>query len=165
MSLPACQERVLSAMEDALKAGEPRLASRFAIFTRLASGEDLPRTERIVQQPWLRRVLAAAARMGRLLFPRSRARGIAALRAPGRPALRLRAVVVLPVLLIMMASATIAAAIAGTHTCAPAPTRPPVTQTRWATCAASKTAVKGPHSTGRPATGHSPATGHRSSHS
>ena len=154
MSLPACQERVLSAIEDALKAGEPRLVSRFAIFTRLASGEDLPRTERIVQQPWLRRVLAAAARIGRLLFPRSRARGIAALRAPGRPALRLRAVVVLPVLLIMMASATIAAAIAGTHTCAPAPTRPPVTQTRWATCAAGKTVMPGSHRTGRPATGH-----------
>ena len=45
MSLPACQERILSAIEKTLRAGEPRLASRFAIFTRLASGEDLPRTE------------------------------------------------------------------------------------------------------------------------
>jgi hypothetical protein len=154
MSLPACQERVLSAMEDALKAGEPRLASRFAIFTQLAGGEDLPRTERILPQPWLRRVLASAGRVVRLLFPRSRARGIAALRAPARPAARLRAVVVLPVLLIMMASATIATAIAGTHSCAPAPTRPPVTQTRWATCAAGKTVMPGSHGTGRLATGH-----------
>ena len=44
MSLPACQERVLSAMENALRVAEPRLASRFAIFARLASGEALPRT-------------------------------------------------------------------------------------------------------------------------
>jgi hypothetical protein len=152
MSLPASQERVLSAIENALRKGEPRLASRFAIFTRLASGEDLPRTEQLMPQPWLQRVLASVGRACRLLFPRSRSRGIAALRSPGRPAARLRAVVVLPVLLVVMASATIATAIAGTHTCSPAPHRPAVTQTRWATCAAGKTAVQGSHSTGRPAT-------------
>src|SRR5215475_12169776 len=154
MSLPACQERVLSAIENALRTGEPRLASRFAIFTRLASGEDLPRTEQIVPQSWLRRVLASASRACRLLPPRSRSRGVAALRAPGRPAARLRAVVVLPVLLIMMASATIATAIAGTHACPAAPTRPVVTQTRWATCAAGKTVVGGAHGAVRPVTGH-----------
>jgi len=154
MSLPACQERVLSAIEKMLRAGEPRLASRFAIFTRLASGEDLPRTEQLMPQPWLQRVLASAGRAWRLLFPRSRSRRIAAMRAPGRPAARLRAVVVFPVLLLMMASATVVTAIAGTHACAPAPRRPAVTQTRWSTCAASKTAVEGSHSTGRPATGY-----------
>ena len=150
MSLPACQERVLSAIEDALRTGEPRLASRFAIFTRLAGGEELPRTEQLVPQPWLRRVLAGVGRAFRLLLPRPAARGSAAV----RPAARLRAVVVLPVLLIMMASATVATAAASAHTCASAPRRPAITQTRWATCAAGKTAVKGPHSTGRPATGH-----------
>jgi hypothetical protein len=154
MSLPACQERILSAIEKTLRAGEPRLASRFAIFTRLASGEDLPRTEQLMPQPWPQRVLASAGRAFRLFFPRPRPRGIAAARAPGRPATRLRAVVVLPVLLLMMASATVASALAGTHACAPAPRRPAVTQTRWATCAASKTVVEGSHSTGRPATGY-----------
>jgi hypothetical protein len=154
MSLPACQERALSAMENALRAAEPRLAARFAIFTRLASGEALPRIEQLIPQPWLLRVLASVGRAWRRLFPRSRARGMAALRAPGRPATRLRSVVVLPVLLIMMASATIATAIVGTHACASAAPRPAVAQTRWATCAAGKTVVGGSHSTGRPATGH-----------
>jgi hypothetical protein len=56
-------------------------------------------------------------------------------------------------LLIVMASATVATAIAGTHSCAPASRRPAVIHTRWATCAASGTVVQGPHSTGRkPAT-------------
>src|SRR5262245_55711309 len=113
MSLPACQERALSAIENALRAAEPRLASRFAIFTRLASGEDLPRTEQLVPQPWLRRVLASVGRACRLLFPRPQPRGGAAV----RPAARLRAVVVLPVLLIVTASATVATAAAGAHTC------------------------------------------------
>jgi hypothetical protein len=152
MSLPACQERMLSAIEKTLRAGEPRLASIFAIFTRLASGEELPRTEQLMPQPWLRRVLASAGRAFRSFFPRSRQRGIAAMWAPGRPAARLRAAVVLPVLLLIMASATIATALAGTHACAPAPPHPAVTQTRWATCAADQT-VEGSHSTGRPATG------------
>jgi len=153
MSLPACQERMLSAIEKTLRAGEPRLASIFAIFTRLASGEELPRTEQLMPQPWLRRVLASAGRAFRSFFPRSRPRGIAAMRAPGRPAARLRAAVVLPVLLLIMASATIATALAGTHACAPALRHPAVTQTRWATCAAGKTAVPGSHSTRRAATG------------
>ena len=117
MSLPARQERTLSGIENALRACEPRMASRFAIFTRLTRGEELPRTEQLMPQPWLRRVLASAGRACRFLFPRSRSRGIAAM----RPAARLRAVVVLPVLLIMMASATAAAAMARTHTCAPRP--------------------------------------------
>src|SRR6185312_29519 len=77
MSLPACQERMLSAIEKTLRAGEPRLASIFAIFTRLASGEELPRTEQLMPQPWLRRVLASAGRAFRSFFPRSRPRGIA----------------------------------------------------------------------------------------
>lgn len=76
------------------------------------------------------------------------------MRAAGRSATRLRAVVVLPVLLLMMASATVATALAGTHSCAPAPRRPAITQTRWATCAAGQTVVEGSHSTGRPATGY-----------
>lgn len=160
MSLPACQERILSRMETALKACEPRLASRFAIFARLTRDEALPRTEQLLPQSWLQRVLASIGQAWRFLFPRSRSRGIAAMRAPGRPATRLRAVVVLPVLLIIMASATVVTAIAGTHPCTAAPHRPAATQTRWATCAAGGVVVQGPHSTGR-----NPATGRKSSQS
>jgi len=156
MSLPACQERILSRIENALRKGEPRLASRFAIFARLTRDEELPRTEQLVPQPLLRRALASAGRAWRFLFPRPRSRGAAAM----RPATRLRAAVVLPVLLIVMASATVFTAIAGTHPCAAAPRRPAATQSRWATCTAGKPVVQGPHGTGR-----NPATGQKSSHS
>jgi hypothetical protein len=158
MSLPACQERILSGIENALRACEPRLASRFAIFTRLTRDEEIPRTEQLVPQTWLRRMLTSAGRAFRFLFPRPRPRGSTGVRAPGRPAARLRAAVVLPVLLIAMASATVATAIAGTQTCSPAPRRPPATETRWATCASNRTVVlQGAHGTGS-----SPATGHQS---
>ena len=69
MSLPARQERILSGIENALRAGEPRMASRFAIFTRLTRDEELPRTEQLMPQPWLRRVLASAGRACRFSFP------------------------------------------------------------------------------------------------
>jgi hypothetical protein len=45
VSLPACQQRALDGIEGALQACEPRLASMFAIFTRLARDEAVPRTE------------------------------------------------------------------------------------------------------------------------
>ena len=153
MSLPACQERILSGIENALRACEPRLAARFAIFTRLTRDEEIPHTEQLVPQTWLRHALTSAGRAFR--FPRPRSRGSAAVRAQGRPAARLRAVMVLPVLLIAMASATVATAMAGTQSCAAAPRRPPAAQTRWATCAAGRTVVQ-------QGTGSSPAAGHRS---
>ena len=149
MSLPACQERILSGIENALRKGEPRLVSRFAIFSRLTRDEELPRTEQLMPQPLLRCALASAGRAWRFLFPRPRSRGVAAM----RPAARLRAVVVLPVLLIIMASATAVTAIAGTRACPSAPRRPAVTETRWATCTASGVVVPGPHGTGHKATG------------
>ncbi|HEY1345884.1 MAG TPA: hypothetical protein VGF54_12910 [Streptosporangiaceae bacterium] len=158
MSLPACQERILSGIENALRACEPRLASRFAIFTRLTRDEEIPGTEQLVPQTWLRRALTNAGRAFRFLFPRPLPRGRTAVRAQGRPAARLRSAVVLPVLLIAMASATVATAIAGRQTCASAPRRPPATETRWATCAANRTVVQqGAHGTGT-----SPVTGHQS---
>jgi hypothetical protein len=52
MSLPACQQRVLDTIENALQKREPRLASMFAMFTRLTRGEGLPRTERLEVTPW-----------------------------------------------------------------------------------------------------------------
>jgi hypothetical protein len=161
MSLPACQERILSGMEIALRAGEPRLASRFAMFTRLTRDEEIPCTEQLAPQTWLRRALTNAGRAFRFLFPGPRSRGGTAVRAQGRPAARLRAAVVLPVLLIAMASAAVATAIAGTQTCAAAPRRPPGTEARWATCAANRTAVQqGAHGTGS-----SPVTSHQSPNS
>jgi hypothetical protein len=45
VSLPAGQQRALDGIESALQAREPRLASMFAIFTRLAGDEAVPRTE------------------------------------------------------------------------------------------------------------------------
>ena len=52
MSLPASQQRVLDAIENTLKRREPRLASMFAIFTRLTNSEGLPRTEVLQAVPW-----------------------------------------------------------------------------------------------------------------
>jgi hypothetical protein len=45
VSLPASQQRALDAIESALQEREPRLASMFTIFTRLARDEAVPRTE------------------------------------------------------------------------------------------------------------------------
>jgi hypothetical protein len=52
MSLPASQQRVLDRIEEALKKREPRLASMFAIFTRLTVHEGVPRIEALDPVPW-----------------------------------------------------------------------------------------------------------------
>lgn len=52
MGLPARQQRVLDRIEEALKRREPRLASMFAMFTRLNLGERLPRIEALEAVPW-----------------------------------------------------------------------------------------------------------------
>ena len=52
MGLPASQQRVLDRIEEALKKREPRLASMFAIFTRLTVHEGLPRIEALDPVPW-----------------------------------------------------------------------------------------------------------------
>jgi hypothetical protein len=71
MSLPASQQRVLDAMESALKRREPRLASMFAIFTRLTHNEGLPRTEVLERVRWwsARRVRARLPGPVALLVP------------------------------------------------------------------------------------------------
>ena len=114
MSLPACQERILRGMESALRKGEPRLASRFAIFTRLTKDEELPRTEQLVPQPWPWRLLGHA----RVRPRRPRRGGGTAAWASGRPGVRLRAVILVPVLLIMMASALAFTSTSSARTCA-----------------------------------------------
>jgi hypothetical protein len=50
--LAACQQRVLSTIESALQRREPRLASMFAMFTRLNANEGAPRTERLNPAAW-----------------------------------------------------------------------------------------------------------------
>ncbi len=45
MSLPASQQRVLQRIESDLNGCEPRLVSMFSIFTRLNRNEGAPRTE------------------------------------------------------------------------------------------------------------------------
>jgi hypothetical protein len=45
MSLPTRQERILGRMAHSLHASEPHLTSMFAIFTKLARAEDMPRLE------------------------------------------------------------------------------------------------------------------------
>jgi len=52
MSLPASQQRVLDRIEEALKKREPRLASMFAMFTRLNINERLPRIEALEVMRW-----------------------------------------------------------------------------------------------------------------
>jgi hypothetical protein len=52
MSLPASQQRVLDRIEETLKKREPRLASMFAMFTRLTVHERLPRIEALEPVPW-----------------------------------------------------------------------------------------------------------------
>ena len=47
MSLPARQARVLGRIECSLHAGEPRLTSMFAIFTKLAGDEEMPALEEL----------------------------------------------------------------------------------------------------------------------
>jgi hypothetical protein len=131
MSLPACQERILRGMESALRKGEPRLASRFAIFTRLTRDEELPRTEQLVPRPWPWRLLDR----GRARPRRPRRGGGTAARASGRPAVRLRAVILVPALLIMMASALAFTSNSGARTCPAASHRAAIAATHWMTCA------------------------------
>jgi hypothetical protein len=118
MGLPACQERVLSGIENALRHGEPHLASRFAIFTRLASDEELPRTEQLVQESWPRRWLKSA---------------------------RLRAVLAVPAALIALAAALFFASVSGARPCPAMARTATAAPTRWNACTASGAAGAATH--------------------
>jgi hypothetical protein len=73
MSLPVGQQRVLDDIEGALQAGEPRLASMYAIFTRLTKNEMRPRREELpasrIRLGWLR--CLSVRRVIRAITPRS----------------------------------------------------------------------------------------------
>jgi hypothetical protein len=47
MSLPGRERLSLTAIDRELREQDPRLASLFAVFTRLNRGESMPRTERL----------------------------------------------------------------------------------------------------------------------
>lgn len=98
MSLPARELRVLSGIETALQAGEARLTSMFAIFTRLAADEGKPGTED----------LGAPSR-----------NRWAAGRPPVRLGVRLRAIALVAVLALASA-ALFSVSAASVHACGPA---------------------------------------------
>ena len=102
MSLPARELRVLSGIEAALQAGETRLTSMFAIFTRLATDEGKPGTEDL-------------GIPSRNLWP------------AGVPAVRLRAIALVAVLAIVSAvlfSVTAGRAPSGATACQSSPPVP-----------------------------------------
>jgi hypothetical protein len=106
MCLPACQQRVLDGMEAVLQAREPRLASMFAIFTRLAGDEATPRWEGLnARSSWAQRWLGwLASRLRRPARPASSAAS-APRWATGRPRGQARAVVLIPLTVICMLGA------------------------------------------------------------
>jgi hypothetical protein len=59
MSLPAGQQRVLDGIAEVLRTNEPRLASMFAIFTRLSKDEPRPRREQLTPRGPLASLAAA----------------------------------------------------------------------------------------------------------
>jgi len=105
VSLPARQERVLERIEQSLHACDPPLKSMFAMFTKLARGEEMPRLEEL-QAPssplwdWLKR----------LAQPARDRRATRRAWANGAPDTRLRAIIVVPILLLALAPAALALA-------------------------------------------------------
>jgi hypothetical protein len=58
------QQRVLASMHDSLRGSDPRLVARFATFTELTAGKEIPRIERVRPWPlgWLRSGVRRIAR-------------------------------------------------------------------------------------------------------
>ncbi len=88
MALPAGQQQVLDRIEDAMRLGEPRLASMFAIFTRLTRHEARPSREQLPfgRRGWRCRLLSVryilSARHA-LRYRRRRHRALSARRSAG----------------------------------------------------------------------------------
>jgi hypothetical protein len=65
MSLPAHERRALSAIDDGLRTGDPRLATMFAVFTELNQPEAMPPAEMVPAHRWWARGWWARAVRGR----------------------------------------------------------------------------------------------------
>lgn len=95
LSLAGREQQILDGIETALQAGETRLTSMFAMFTRLSGDEERPGTEKLEARNWLR-APRAAGRPRRNAWWRSTSR---AQWATGRPTVNLRIVTLIPVVL------------------------------------------------------------------
>jgi hypothetical protein len=94
MGLPVRQQRTLDEIEGRLAGSDPRLKSLFSIFSRLTLGEAMPWFENVRVRPIADRLLSA-----RMWFHRS----------AGRPAKRMRLVLLMPAALSAMACAVLIA--------------------------------------------------------
>jgi hypothetical protein len=102
MSLPPRQARVLERIEHSLLACDPHLRSMFATFAKLTRGEEMPRLEELGS-----RSSPLRAWRQRQTRPRRRERTGGGARATGAPATALRALIVVPVALLVLASAAL----------------------------------------------------------
>jgi hypothetical protein len=100
MSLPARQERVLGRMAHSLRASEPDLTWMFAVFTQLARDEDMPRLEAL--DGWSLPFWGWRLRLTRPKRETRAAGGASAAHAPGA---RMRAILLVPIVLAALASA------------------------------------------------------------
>jgi hypothetical protein len=66
MIIAARQRRVLSAIECMLRRTDPPLAAKFGMFSRLTSGEEMPRIEQVTSSRPRRR--GSMARLGQLSY-------------------------------------------------------------------------------------------------
>ena len=94
MSLPARQERVLGRIEHSLHAGDPRLRSMFATFTKLTRGQEMPRLEQLESRLWPRRYWRQ-----RLTRRRREGRAASSAGSANAPGVRMRAILLVPVML------------------------------------------------------------------
>jgi hypothetical protein len=100
MNLPIHQERILGRLAHSLDASEPHLTSMFAIFTKLTRDEDMPRLEAL--DAWSVPFWRWRQRLTQPRRERRAAKSAAAAYAPGA---RLRAILLVPIMLAALAPA------------------------------------------------------------
>jgi hypothetical protein len=102
MSLPPRQQRALDRIEHSLQVCEPHLKSMFAIFTKLTGDEEMPRLEEL--QP---RSLPFPGWRKRPARPGRKGQAVTGAGATGAPGARLRALLLIPVMLLALAPAVL----------------------------------------------------------